>query len=109
MSLVYAFRIHLATFAVFLVFAIFGLVVGPEKANAAVHTPVPEFIITTAMWLWMLSWLWLLIQSWVMLVRSWKTRVSGENAKLFFILFIFSFFGAYYFYWKRYEIDPKLI
>ena len=62
-----------------------------------------------AMWVWLLSWLWLLIQSWVMLLRSWKTRVSGENAKLFLILFFFNFFGAYYFYWKRYEIDPKLI
>jgi hypothetical protein len=109
MSLLYAFRIHLATFAIFLAFAIFGLVVGPEKANATVQKPLPGFITWAAMWTWTLSWLWLLIQSWVMLVRSWNTRTSGENAKLFLILFFFNFFGAYYFYWKRYEIDPKLI
>ena len=52
--------------------------------------------------------LWLYLQSWAMLARGWKRREGKENAKLFPILFFFSFAATYYFYWKRYDIDPTV-
>jgi hypothetical protein len=99
----------MAMFAVFLLLVVTAHLLGPEEAVAAAQASHWGSIISAAMWVWLLSWLWMLIQSWVMLVRSWKTRGSGENVKLFLILFLFNFFGAYYFYWKRFEIDPKLV
>jgi hypothetical protein len=91
LKLHYIFRVHLAVFAVFLALAIFGLAVGPDRANAVVHQTAPGTLMTIAMWIWLLSWFLLLVFSWVMLARSWHLRTSGENTKLFLILFFFQF------------------
>jgi uncharacterized membrane protein len=91
MNFVYAFRIHVAMLAVFALLVAIAHLFGPEEAVSAAKASRWGSLISAAMWVWLLSWLWMLIQSWVMLVRSWKTRTSGENAKLFMALFLFIF------------------
>ena len=103
----YSIRIHLGALVAFIALFLVALFAKPNGA------PLPSgsllgSLVMIAFMVFMLSWLWLVVLSWVMLIRSWNQRTGGENVSLLLILFFLSFFGAYYFYWKRYEIDPTI-
>lgn len=107
MGLGLAFRLNIGSAAAAILLALLGPILGIERANALIHENPLTFAAWAVFYAFFLSLLWLWFQSWVMLIRAWKRRTVVENTKLFLLLFIFNFFAAYYFYWKRYDIDSS--
>lgn len=101
------FRVHIAAFALLVALSLLVHATGPERAITAAKESVVGYIVWTLFSLFFASMLVLYVQSWVMLIRSWSLRTGSENAKLFTLLFLFSFAASYLFYWKRHEIDLR--
>lgn len=106
MKLRYVFITHVISLGILLVLGIFGTLVGTSSIDAAFRTYPLRLLIWVPYCAFVLSLLWLYVQSWVMLKRGWSTRTDKENTNLFLILLCFNIPASYWFYWKRYEIDP---
>ena len=108
MGLKLAFRTNISALIAWMFLALLAPLFGVERANATIQA----YPLKAAFWgifaAFFVSMLWLYVQSWVMLARAWTRREGKENAKLFLILFFFNFAAAYYFYWKRDDIDSTI-
>ena len=107
MNLRYVFIAHVTAFCIMIGFGIWGSLIDVDHANAAVHAYPLKFVVWTLYWTFFGSMFWLYVQSWVMLFRGWKNRAGRENTNLFLILLFLNIPASYWFYWKRYAIDPS--
>ena len=101
-----AFIINLSAFGMSALFGVVAAFFEVEKVNEAIQKFPLSLVIVLPLVAFGLSSVYLLIQSWVMLIRFWKGRGGSENLKLLLLLCFFNFLAAYYFYWKRADIDP---
>jgi hypothetical protein len=101
-----AFIINLCAFGLSAMFGIVAAFFEVDRVNAAIQQFPLSVVFFLPLMAFGLSAIYLLLQSWVMLIRFWKGRGGSENLKLLLLLCFFSFLAAYYFYWKRADIDP---
>jgi hypothetical protein len=107
MKLRNVFLANVSSFSVLIGLGIWGSLIDSARANAAVQAYPLKFGVWALFWTFFGSLFWLYVQSWVMLFRGWKKRAARENTNLFLILLFLNIPASYWFYSRRYAIDPS--